>query len=247
MSIGAAFALVIFPPACGMTLLVSELAFATRAMREAVEQSGSLPVCLSICVQRAALKAPPPSGRTLSFPKSATRLCRCGLLPPGKLWSPSADSIQSPREWVAPAHPPGKHVPQTADKPKETEPNTMFNKVILIGRLGQNAEAKTAQNNKEYVILNIATQESWKNDKGDYETRTEWHRVFAWRNLSKFAKTLQKGQLITLEGTLRYREVEDEVEGTTFKHRIAEVHATSMKRLSKIETADDPADGAGDE
>nr|WP_242618337.1 single-stranded DNA-binding protein [Edaphobacter modestus] len=42
----------------------------------------------------------------------------------------------------------------------------MFNKVILIGRLGQNAEAKTAQNNKEYVILNIATQESWKNDKG---------------------------------------------------------------------------------
>jgi single-strand DNA-binding protein len=141
----------------------------------------------------------------------------------------------------------GKHVPQTADKPKETELNTMFNKVILIGRLGQNAEAKTAQNNREYVVLNIATQESWKNDKGDYETRTEWHRVYAWRSLSKFAKTLQKGQLITLEGTLRYREVEDEVEGTTFKHRIAEVHATSMKRLSKIETADDPADGAGDE
>ena len=47
----------------------------------------------------------------------------------------------------------------------------MFNKVILIGRLGQNAEAKTAQNNKEYVVLNIATQESWKNDKGEYETR----------------------------------------------------------------------------
>jgi single-strand DNA-binding protein len=68
----------------------------------------------------------------------------------------------------------------------------IINKVILIGRLGQNAEAKTAQNSKEYVILNIATQESWKNDKGEYETRTEWHRVFAWSNLSKFAKTLQK-------------------------------------------------------
>jgi single-strand DNA-binding protein len=123
----------------------------------------------------------------------------------------------------------------------------MFNKVILIGRLGQNAEAKTAQNNKEYVVLNIATQESWKNDKGEYETRTEWHRVFAWRNLSKFAKTLQKGQLVTLEGILRYREVEDKVEGTTFKHRIAEIHATSVKRLSKVEAADDPSDGADDE
>jgi single-strand DNA-binding protein len=116
-----------------------------------------------------------------------------------------------------------------------------------IGRLGQNAEAKTAQNNREYVVLNIATQESWKNDKGDYETRTEWHRVYAWRNLSKFAKTLQKGQLITLEGTLRYREVEDEVKGTPFEHRIAEVHAISMKRLSKLEAHDDPSDGADNE
>jgi single-strand DNA-binding protein len=79
----------------------------------------------------------------------------------------------------------------------------MFNKVILIGRLGQNAEAKTAQNDKEYVVLNIATQESWKNDKGEYETRTEWHRVFAWRNHSKFARTLQKEQLISLEGILK--------------------------------------------
>jgi single-strand DNA-binding protein len=46
---------------------------------------------------------------------------------------------------------------------------------------------------------------------------------------------------------LRFREVEDEIERTAFKHRIAEVHAASMKRLSKIETADDAADGAGDE
>ena len=123
----------------------------------------------------------------------------------------------------------------------------MFNKIILIGRLGQNAEAKTTQNKKEYVILNIATQESWKNDKGDYENRTEWHRVYAWRNLSKFAKTLQKGQLITLEGILRYREVVEDVEGVKFKHRIAEIHAISMKRLSKVEAADDPSDGADDE
>jgi single-strand DNA-binding protein len=123
----------------------------------------------------------------------------------------------------------------------------MFNKVILIGRLGQNAEAKTTQNNREYVTLSLATQESWKNDKGDYETRTEWHRVYAWSKLSKFARTLQKGQLITLEGMLKYREVEEDVEGVMFKHRIAEIHAISMKRLSKIEAADDPTDAAGDE
>src|ERR1700722_3924028 len=49
-----------------------------------------------------------------------------------------------------------------------------------------------------------------------------------------------EGQLVILEGILRYREVEDEVNGTTFKHRIAEIHAISMKRLSKVEAADDP-------
>ncbi|HTF70533.1 MAG TPA: single-stranded DNA-binding protein [Edaphobacter sp.] len=123
----------------------------------------------------------------------------------------------------------------------------MFNKITLIGRLGQNADAKITQNNREFVVLNIATQESWKNDKGEYETRTEWHRVFAWSNLSKFAKTLQKGQLITLEGPLRYREYEEEIHGLTVKHRAAEIPAPSMKRLSKVETADDPSDGADDE
>ena len=127
---------------------------------------------------------------------------------------------------------------------KKTEPNTMFNKITLIGRLGQNAEAKTAQNRNEFVVLNIATKESWKNDKGEYETRTEWHRVYAWRNLSKFAKTLRKGQLVTLEGILRYRDVEAEGQP---KQRLAEIHATTIKRLSKVEATDDPNDSAGEE
>ncbi|WP_213807728.1 hypothetical protein [Granulicella sp. dw_53] len=51
-----------------------ELAFATRVVRMAVERAGSLTVCPSVCVQRAALKTPPPFGRTLSFPESAMRV-----------------------------------------------------------------------------------------------------------------------------------------------------------------------------
>ena len=109
----------------------------------------------------------------------------------------------------------------------------MFNTVILIGRLGKNAVVKTEQNNKDYVVLSVATSETWKNDKGEYETRTEWHRVYAWGNLANFAKTLQKGQLVSLEGQIKYRTVEEEVEGKPFRHTIAEIHASSMKRLSK--------------
>src|SRR6201993_2712396 len=105
----------------------------------------------------------------------------------------------------------------------------------------------TSSRSPVYVVFSLATSESWKNEKGDYENRTEWHRVYAWSNLSSFAKTLQKGQLITLEGKIKYREVSEEVEGVTFKHTIAEIHATSMKRLSKVEAADDPADGASED
>jgi single-strand DNA-binding protein len=172
---------------------------------------------------------------------------RCGLLPRDKLGSLSTNLFPSPREGVAPAHPLGKHVPHPADKSKEKELHTMFNKVILIGRLGKNAEVKTAQNKKEFVVLNVATGESWKNDIGEYETRTEWHRVYAWSNLANFAKTLQKGQLITVEGKIKYREVEEEVEGKLFRHTIAEIHATGLKRLSKVESQDDPTDGAEEE
>lgn len=52
---------------------------------------------------------------------------------------------------------------------------------------------------------------------------------------------------VLLEGVLRCREVVEDVEGAKFKHRIAEIHAISMKRLSKVEAADDPSDGADDE
>lgn len=60
-------------------------------------------------------------------------------------------------------------------------------------------------------------------------------------------RLFKRGQLVTLEGTLKYREVTADVEGNSFKHRIAEVHATSIKRLSKVEAHDDPSDGAAED
>ncbi len=149
--------------AFGLTCSSSEQAPATRA-RKQDSRTRRLPSGLPFCL-RSACRAQD----THALRSHALLLrFRCAPLrdadscPHSKSGSPSAEPFQSPREWVATAHPLGKHVPQTADKPEETEPNTMFNKVILIGRLGQNAEAKTAQNKNEYVILNIATQESWR-------------------------------------------------------------------------------------
>jgi hypothetical protein len=65
-------------------------------------KEGSLPVCLSLCVQRATLKTPPPFGRTLSFPKSASRLHEVRTPAPKQAVVPFRKTIQSPREWASP-------------------------------------------------------------------------------------------------------------------------------------------------
>jgi len=123
----------------------------------------------------------------------------------------------------------------------------MYNRTLLIGRIGHDAEAKTDKNQQEYVVLSIATKDSWKNDQGDYESRTEWHRVYAWRNLSRFARTLHKGQLISVDGQIRYREYAEEVNGSTVKHRVAEIHASKIQRLTKGGAPAPSDDQAADE
>ena len=54
-------------------------------------------------------------------------------------------------------------------------------------------------------------------------------------------------RLVGLERKIKYRPVEEDVEGKPFKHTIAEIHASSMRRLSKVEASDDPSDGADEE
>jgi single-strand DNA-binding protein len=211
-----------------------------------VEQASSIAVCLSVCVQRAALRPPTPYGRTLSRKRFAARLSGTDSSPKASL-SPLPQIFSSRLGSGPRRHTLRASMYRIQRTNLKNGANHMFNKVILIGRLGKNAEAKTAQNKKDYVVLSVATSESWKNDKGEYDTRTEWHRVYAWGNLTNFAKTLLKGQLISLEGKIKYREVEQDVEGTTFKHTIAEIHASSMKRLSKVEADNDPFDGVDEE
>ena len=116
-----------------------------------------------------------------------------------------------------------------------------------IGRIGHDAEARTDNNQQEFVVFSIATQDVWKTGQGEYETRTEWHRVYAWRNLSRFAKTLQKGQLISVDGQIRYREYAEEVNGTTVKHRVAEIHASKIQSLTRGGAPAPSGDQASDE
>jgi single-strand DNA-binding protein len=84
------------------------------------------------------------------------------------------------------------------------------NSVQLIGFLGANPEVKTLENGNKLAKLNLATNESYKNQQGEKVTETQWHTVVAWGNQAKIAeKYLQKGNEICIEGKLSTRNYTD--------------------------------------
>ena len=118
-----------------------------------------------------------------------------------------------------------------------------LNEIKLIGFVGQDAELKSSQNSKELVCFDVATKVSWKNrDSGEYDSRTEWHRIVVWGNLTKFAQTLKKGEHVYVSGELRYREYEKAGEGkNTVTMPVAEIYAAEIWRLDPRTSEDGAA------
>lgn len=84
------------------------------------------------------------------------------------------------------------------------------NKVILVGNLGRDPEMRTLNNGDTVANLNIATSERWKGKDGDWQEKTEWHRVVIFNpHLAKFAERLSKGSKVYLEGSLQTRKWTD--------------------------------------
>ncbi|HEY1146210.1 MAG TPA: single-stranded DNA-binding protein [Allosphingosinicella sp.] len=86
------------------------------------------------------------------------------------------------------------------------------NKVILVGNLGDDPEARSLNNGGEVVNLRVATSETWKDRDGQRQERTEWHRVVIFNeNLGRVAKSyLRKGSKVYLEGQLQTRKWTDQ-------------------------------------
>ena len=86
------------------------------------------------------------------------------------------------------------------------------NKVILVGNLGADPEARSLNNGGEVVNMRVATSEQWKDRDGNRQERTEWHRVVIFNeNLGRVAKNyLRKGSKVYLEGQLQTRKWTDQ-------------------------------------
>lgn len=84
-----------------------------------------------------------------------------------------------------------------------------INKVILVGHLGKDPDARTLEGGVSVVSFPLATSEIFNKDGRKVE-QTEWHNIVMWRGLADVAaKFLQKGKLVYIEGKLRTRSFED--------------------------------------
>jgi len=112
---------------------------------------------------------------------------------------------------------------------------TLKNKVQLIGHLGNAPEIKNTESDKKYARFSIATNESYRNAKGEKVTETTWHNLVAWGKIAGIVeKYLNKGSEVAIEGKLISRSYTDK-DGV--KKYITEVQVNELLMLGSKATA----------
>lgn len=109
--------------------------------------------------------------------------------------------------------------------------NNLRNSVRLIGNLGAAPEVKNLEKGNKVARINIATNETYTNAKGEKVTETNWHNLVAWGKTAEIAeKYLSKGSEVAIEGKLTSRSYIDK-EGT--KKYITEIVVNEILMLDK--------------
>ena len=85
-----------------------------------------------------------------------------------------------------------------------------MNKVMLLGRLGQDPERKQVKGGKTLARFSLATDKNVRQEDGTWETLAEWHQVTAWeRQAEQVLKKARKGDAVAVVGRLQYNKWED--------------------------------------
>lgn len=118
----------------------------------------------------------------------------------------------------------------------------MLNKVQLIGHLGRDPEQRQTKDGNAVTTLSLATSERWKDQAGQRQERTEWHRIVLFKRSAEVAgQYLTKGSRVYLEGRLQTRQWQDQAgqERTT-----TEIIAERMTMLGTKGTTNGAASGS---
>ena len=109
--------------------------------------------------------------------------------------------------------------------------NALKNKVQLIGNLGQDPEIVTLDSGAKLAKFSLATNETYRNGKGEKVTETQWHNIVAWGKTAEIIENfLSKGREVAVEGKLVHRSYETK-EGE--KRYVSEVRCSEVLMLGK--------------
>lgn len=88
--------------------------------------------------------------------------------------------------------------------------SSLRNSVRLMGCLGNQPEIKTVGKDKKLARMSLATNEAYKNDKGERVEETQWHNLVLWDKNATIAENyLKKGSEVIVEGKLTTRSYTD--------------------------------------
>jgi len=113
------------------------------------------------------------------------------------------------------------------------------NKVILVGRVGQDPEMRYTSSGDPVINLSLATSETWKNKAGEKQESTEWHRVnFFGKPAEIINQYVRKGSQLYVEGKIKSKKYTDKqgIERTAF-----EITCENFQMLGGKTTGDKPA------
>ena len=115
--------------------------------------------------------------------------------------------------------------------------NGIRNSVTLIGFLGQDAKTFQTSNGKTVTNVSIATNDSYRNKRGDRITTTEWHRSVAWGRLAEIMGDIcKKGKEVAVRGKLTYNYYEDKegIQRTSPQVVVQEFVLLDRKKMEEI-------------
>mgnify|MGYP001770090061 CR=1 FL=1 len=109
--------------------------------------------------------------------------------------------------------------------------NALRNSVRLIGHLGDDPKVRKLDSGKALANFTIATNEVYRDQNGNQQSETTWHRLVAWGKQAEIVeKYMKKGAEIAVEGKLTNRTYEDK---SGEKHYITEIVVNSLLMLDK--------------
>lgn len=129
-----------------------------------------------------------------------------------------------------------------------------LNQLSIIGFVGKNAETKYLANGTPVTKFSVATKKSWKDEKDEWQERTQWHNVVAFgKGFAQLADRLAKGAHVFVQGELTTREYDRLIKIPTAKGKniehviqqlIVELKADTIRTLDRSTSNSEQSDAA---